>query len=56
MNHMFLGLAVEPGNHQIEFNYWTPGLTMGIILSSAGVILFFVLLAINKRKNSQNVL
>ncbi len=56
VNHMFLGLAVEPGNHQIEFNYWTPGLTMGIILSSAGVILFFVLLAINKRKNSQNVL
>lgn len=56
VNHMFLGLAVEPGNHQIEFNYWTPGLTMGIILSSAGVILFFVLLVINKRKNSQNVL
>ncbi len=56
VNHMFLGVVVEPGNHQITFSYWTPGLTMGIILSLTGVILFFVLIIIKKKKNSQNLL
>lgn len=36
-NTAFMGLELEAGNHIIELRYWTPGLTIGIVLSALGV-------------------
>lgn len=37
VNTAFMGLELSAGEHTIEFKYWTPGLTAGIILSILGV-------------------
>lgn len=49
-----MGVKLDEGEHEIRLEYHTPGLKVGIIISSAGIILF-VLLAIycgRKRRNT----
>lgn len=39
VNTAFMGIELTAGEHKIEFRYWTPGLTLGIVLSIVGLIL-----------------
>jgi len=49
VNEGFIGTVVEAGEHEIRFEYQTPYLRLGSILSAVGVI-GFVVLAILERK------
>ena len=42
-NDSFIVLDLEPGFHELEFIYWPKGLTAGIIVSIAALVLFIVL-------------
>jgi len=39
-----MALALEAGEHTIELKYWTPGLTVGIIISCLGLVLLIGLI------------
>lgn len=50
VNTAFMGLELEAGEHTIEFRYWTPGLTAGIVMSAAGLAaLAWIILRWRKR-------
>ena len=51
-NGMFMGLALDAGDHTIELTYRTPGLTAGIAISVVAFILF-VALVVRTRKPSE---
>lgn len=36
-NTAFMAVELEAGDHHVELRYWTPGLTVGIIMSAAGL-------------------
>lgn len=40
VNGMYCGLMLEPGEHEIELRYQTPGLKYGIVISFISVALF----------------
>lgn len=50
VNTMFTGVFLEPGEHQIQFKYVTPGLKIGMLISMFGGI-FFVVICYNEKKN-----
>lgn len=52
-NYMFMALPLNAGYHEIEFTYWSPGLTLGIISTVFGVGALIYMLMIDKRKNKQ---
>lgn len=52
-NYMFMALPLNAGYHEIEFTYWSPGLTLGIISTVFGVGTLIYMLMIDKRKNKQ---
>ena len=54
VNTGFIGVALEAGEHEIVFEYHTPWLTAGIIISIIGVIAFIVILIIDRRKNERH--
>lgn len=49
-NTAFMGLEIPKGTHTVEFRYWLPGFTPGIITSAAGVVLFAATVVIWNRK------
>ena len=49
-NTAFLGLELEPGSHTIALHYQTPGLTAGVLISLAGVVLYLVIAVWNRRR------
>ena len=47
-NVMYLGLWLEPGEHQIRLTYCTPGLKAGFAVTLICDVLFFVLLLVSR--------
>ena len=54
-NTMFSAVKVGKGEHKIKFTYTTPGLKIGLILTTAGCVAFicFFVFALIKRKKSR---
>ncbi len=55
----FLALELEPGEHEIGFSYWPPGLNYGLILTAASAGILVILFAVRqlmekKKKNGRN--
>ena len=48
-----MSVEVEKGEHQITLEYTLPGLKLGIILTSLGVIIFACIIVMSK-KNKNN--
>ena len=46
----FLGVELEPGNHEVEFSYETPGLKTGIIISAISLTLYIAYYFLEKNK------
>lgn len=44
VNGMFCGLMLDPGEHEIELRYQTPGLKYGAVISSVSVVIFMFFL------------
>ena len=38
-NYMFMAIPLEAGYHEIEFNYFTPGLRMGFVCTGVSVLI-----------------
>jgi len=53
INGMYTGLKLKAGKHDIEMNYFTPGLKLGLIISLIGVAILIYLLFDNKRKKDK---
>ena len=56
VNVMYLGLLLEPGDHEIELRYETPGLRTGagISLINGGIFLLLLILWMRKRRKMKN--
>lgn len=52
VNTMYMGIPLEAGEHQIELRYVTPGLKVGLILSTVGWATFAIVF---KKRKYQNV-
>ena len=55
---MFSALTLEPGRHEIELRYSTPGLVPGAVISAIGILLFLAETAVaagRKRKQASAV-
>ena len=53
LENSFILVDLEPGEHTVEFRYWPSGLTVGIILTLAGIAGFVIMeLMQKKRKNN----
>lgn len=50
-NYMFMALPLKAGHHDIELNYCTPGLKVGIIITSCSIIVLGYMIIIERRKN-----
>jgi hypothetical protein len=46
------GVYLEEGQHQVTFAYWPSGLTVGIVLTTAAVVVALGLLVLEKRGRS----
>ena len=51
VNEAFVGTIIEKGKHYIEFEYKTPYLNYGIILSIIGIIAFALITVSEKRRD-----
>ena len=49
-NTMFMALELEPGSHEIRLTYCTPYLKAGRALSLAGLVVYFMLVAVRRKK------
>ena len=49
-NTMFMALELEPGSHEIRLTYCTPYLKAGLALSLAGLVVYFMLVAVRRKK------
>lgn len=47
---MYMGIALAPGEHEIEMKYVTPGLKTGTMVSSASLLLLIALLCGGKKR------
>lgn len=55
-NIMFMAIPLEAGYHEIEFNYFTPGLKLGIVCSLiSGTIVVVMLIRNRKRRKAKGV-
>lgn len=45
-----MAVVIPTGNHMIEFRYFTPGLTLGALVSLVGVIICFILFTVEFRR------
>ncbi|SCW59743.1 Uncharacterized membrane protein YfhO [Ruminococcaceae bacterium YRB3002] len=50
-NTAFMGIEIPAGDHSVEFRYWLPGLTPGLILSFTGILGMTAAIIIWNRKN-----
>ena len=55
-NGLFMGLMLEPGTHDIRFEYTTHLLPEGLILSGVSIVLFIVTAIICRRKNRKQTM
>jgi hypothetical protein len=49
-NIMFSGLLVEPGAHQVELHYTTPGLKYGLLCTVGGIVLLIIIALFARKK------
>lgn len=49
-NTMYMGLALEAGEHTIELSYRTPGLKSGLCISAAALTLWFLLFLLERKR------
>ena len=49
VNQAFIGIEIEPGEHEIRFEYTTPYLSLGIICSVIGTIGYIIIIIIEKK-------
>ena len=49
-NTAFMAIELEAGDHDIELKYWTPGLTVGIVLTCLGVVSLAAIIVWEQRK------
>lgn len=54
-NVMYLGLVLEPGGHQIELRYCTPGFRAGAAVSGISLVIFLLLLWRWKRRRGCHI-
>lgn len=54
-NSIYSGVIVDPGNHQIELRYFTPGLKAGILCFILGIISLAGMVVHQKRRTSRNI-
>lgn len=47
---MFMAVPINPGYHEIELVFVTPGLKMGCIITAISSLVLIVILVIEKRK------
>ena len=52
VNTAFMGLALEPGQHEVSLRYRTPGIAIGAALSVVGAVLL-ILILVRRRSASQ---
>lgn len=50
VNEGFIGIFLEAGEHEIAFQYSTPYLNIGTILSIIGVVIFIIVIILEKRR------
>ena len=50
VNYMNSGVFLEPGTHEIQLKYCTPGLQIGILITGVGIIILFGIVMLNYRK------
>ena len=50
VNTMYMGLALDEGEHTIELSYLTPGLKEGFAVSLAGLGVWGILALVQKKK------
>ena len=50
VNDAFIGFKISKGNHNIEISYYAPFKKIGIIFSIIGMIIFLILLTLEKNK------
>ncbi len=53
VNHYFLGVPLEPGNHTIEITFKMKGFYLGLFVTLSGFIITFILFGI--RRNSEKI-
>ena len=51
INMAFLGAAITKGEHRVEIIYHAAGVTMGKLISCAGLLMWGFLLAMDRRRN-----
>ena len=51
-NTAFMAVELTAGSHTVELRYWMPGLTVGLIMSGAGLIALVVLITVSRRKKT----
>ncbi len=49
VNTWMCGIVVEPGSHQVEFTYRTPGLTLGLAAGAVGLAVLVVALLFRRK-------
>ena len=50
-NTAFMAVELSPGAHTVELRYWMPGLTLGLVMSCAGVVGLIAQLVIHRKKH-----
>lgn len=50
LDGMYIGTMLKPGEHEIRLVYRTPGLRTGILLACAGIAVFILLAALQRRQ------
>ena len=53
-NVMYMGIALDAGEHEIRLEYCTPGVKVGAVITVISYVIFLVLLLRWMRKRKQN--
>lgn len=53
VNTALIGIPIEEGEHEIRLEYEVPYLKLGIICTGIGMILFSILVIVEKKKNKK---
>ena len=50
VNLMYMGIFLEPGEHEITLQFKRPGITASLCLSASGIVIFIIALIIRRRR------
>lgn len=50
----FMGIKLDAGGHDIKLTYQTPGLGIGAVISLVGLVCFFALLVVLRKRKKEN--